>query len=447
MDATTTTQALGMHYIWIDSLCIVQDDLNDWQEEAANMAAIYEFAVITIAASWGADSGSGCFHDYLRPLAIDLRVEAASDGTVDEEKCRLVIRPEVQHWNAPVVRMPLDTRKWTLQEEVLSPRTLCFTEGRMHWSCAAGSRTEDALPLEDSKTNLLVTLRQKGATKPFDSEDFLYSWTYIVSEYSKRSITFASDKLAAIAGISRVIAEVSGETDIVGMWTRYLTSNLLWSSVEGHCQIDTLAVEVLNLPTWSWLKSPHPVDLPFPTPTSYGPSKSTRESLIKIIDTSVEWEGIPMTSKILEARIKVIGLLLPIVDLEQTPPRSMSYATTSKLPLGNCMCFSSGLSGVLPSGKTVELVTSGWKLDECVKAYNTPVYCLLFSRGDWDGRYKHDPMRRRRWMPRTRLQAMIVTHADITEQGSKFIRLGVTNLGGFPFDLLSELEEQEIELV
>jgi hypothetical protein len=59
-DAIETARAIGLEYIWIDSLCIVQDDPEDWKAESKQMMAIYSNAYLTIAATWGASSDSGC---------------------------------------------------------------------------------------------------------------------------------------------------------------------------------------------------------------------------------------------------------------------------------------------------------------------------------------------------------------------------------------------------
>lgn len=451
MDAVTTTQELGIDHIWIDSLCIIQDDPKDWQQEAANMAAIYESAELTIAATWGIDSRSGCFHDYIQPFAINLRVEDVSDSAVDQGlECNLVIRLLGQSWyhgddTLPSVT-PLSTRKWTLQEEVLSARIISFSENQMQWSCAGGSRTEDAISSRSSTTNPLALMRQTSTLEATDLAQCLKeSWKHVVDEYSKRRITFAGDKIAAIAGMTRVFAEVSGEVDILGMWKRYLTSNLLWSSGGMHCKIDTPAVQSLRIPTWSWLASAHQVEMPFAIPRSDIPGDN-EGSLIEITDALVEWNGVPMTSKIRRARIVILGLLLPIFNVQQSPNSSMNARSMATLPLGDCMCFSSRVSVRLPSGELLKLLTGGWQLDECRRKFEGQTYCLLFSYGEWDTRDKYDRMRYS-GLPLTRLSTMIVAHADATERGSKYIRLGLTSLGGFPLDRLKDLQLQHIELV
>ncbi|KAK0712289.1 heterokaryon incompatibility protein-domain-containing protein, partial [Apiosordaria backusii] len=60
-DAIKLTQMIGVPYIWIDSLCIIQDDPQDWANEARQMGAIYERSYLTIAASSGVDSKSGLY--------------------------------------------------------------------------------------------------------------------------------------------------------------------------------------------------------------------------------------------------------------------------------------------------------------------------------------------------------------------------------------------------
>lgn len=87
-DAIAVTRMLGLRYIWIDSLCIIQNDAQDWEREAAKMALIFESAYLTIAAT-AASNGRVCtfclnlFHSlYCCPRRCEPELVPASPHVV-----------------------------------------------------------------------------------------------------------------------------------------------------------------------------------------------------------------------------------------------------------------------------------------------------------------------------------------------------------------------------
>ena len=78
-DAIAITRLLGLRYLWIDSLCIVQDSTVDWQTEAANMGDIFKFSFCTIAASSASSNSEGCFFDR-GPSYAKLSVSKAAES-------------------------------------------------------------------------------------------------------------------------------------------------------------------------------------------------------------------------------------------------------------------------------------------------------------------------------------------------------------------------------
>jgi hypothetical protein len=234
-DAILVVRALEVRYVWIDSLCIFQDDPQDWAFEASMMAKVYEFAVVTVAATSAESVVDGflgrrdphfsCGFPWRRRAGVDEDdaypvvlggVSRKFDAQLDEDKSR---------WA---------TRGWTFQEQLLSTRLLCYTTGRMIWYCAAGQAIEPSNDAERRPTlfselkQLLVspTMENPG----LDSEESPYDiWYRLLSEYSKRRLTFSKDRLPAIAALARMFHARQQDQYVAGLWRDDLTYGLLWS--------------------------------------------------------------------------------------------------------------------------------------------------------------------------------------------------------------------------
>ena len=130
-DAVLITRRLGLRYLWIDALCIIQDDPDDWTQEASQMAYIYQNATISIAAadSPAARHGILKFHDVTdMECQLDWK-------TPESEKLYRVALSRDATWNTSIKNCPLDSRGWTLQEAILSPRILLFAADCIAWEC------------------------------------------------------------------------------------------------------------------------------------------------------------------------------------------------------------------------------------------------------------------------------------------------------------------------
>jgi hypothetical protein len=131
-DAISFTYQLGYLYLWIDSLCIIQDSAEDWRHEGSRMADIYKNATLTLAATKSSDSTEGCFATSLdRHLSQNWRFVDA-ENTVYE----IHVSREVDHERFLKPELPLLKRAWVLQEQLLSPRTVHFTTQKLVWGCS-----------------------------------------------------------------------------------------------------------------------------------------------------------------------------------------------------------------------------------------------------------------------------------------------------------------------
>ena len=149
-DAVDFARRLGIPYLWIDSLCIIQDSKDDWAKEAARMSHVYNSATVTLSAAAGTDSSSGLFPDRDERSTKNLFVEVPCRGPASK---MAVAYARFRHGNAlnteksvhsskPVEASKLQTRGWVLQEDLLSPRMLHFTKEELSWTCSTFTRCE-----------------------------------------------------------------------------------------------------------------------------------------------------------------------------------------------------------------------------------------------------------------------------------------------------------------
>lgn len=133
-DAIETTRQLGIRYLWIDSVCIIQGDHGDFDKEAEKMESVFSSAYCVIAASSARSQQNG----FLNPRKERKVVKLAQDGSKGGVYVTLYSDDFKEH----VVHSPLSERGWVLQERALARRTIYFTEWQTYWECGDGIRCE-----------------------------------------------------------------------------------------------------------------------------------------------------------------------------------------------------------------------------------------------------------------------------------------------------------------
>lgn len=129
-DAISITQTLGVKYLWIDSLCIIQDSVVDWRREAAAMGDIYRNSYCNIAATRALSSDQGCFADRDPSVVSPCTVSSAWTDRIPQT-CLIV---EGQFFSQ-VFGAPLNRRAWVVQERLLAPRVLHYAQEQLFWEC------------------------------------------------------------------------------------------------------------------------------------------------------------------------------------------------------------------------------------------------------------------------------------------------------------------------
>ncbi|KAI1372427.1 heterokaryon incompatibility protein-domain-containing protein [Hypoxylon crocopeplum] len=238
-DAIMVCRALEIDYLWIDSLCIIQDSKDDWAEQALKMDAVYFNCFVTIAADAAKNSTSG----FLATQAgQNYAVYVRRAGHLGTGGFRF-------HYWSGSDKTYLKSRGWVLQETILPCRVLHFTAEEVAWQCATGCRCE--CQLGDLLFKHEVNPDQAFLFSP-RSSDHRTDWNFIVKEYSNRSFSHDSDRLVALAGIAiRAKQYCPGVRYLAGIWEDDLIRSLLWSTDRSQRQ-PSRRIDPPIAPSWSW---------------------------------------------------------------------------------------------------------------------------------------------------------------------------------------------------
>jgi hypothetical protein len=264
-DAVRITRELDERYLWIDSLCIIQDDKDDWAREAALMAEVYGNSYCTLAALSSKDSTEGCrLVPNIQDTICQFLELDAEDDCYGPYRIR-IFQDEPREWHEEYgdnpyrhrgygnSDNPLRSRAWTLQERELSRRNIHFGKHQLLWECRKlkasaqlswhHKRPEDDFEMWPIRNALTESLATDGPVAMRDR------WYELMEDYSFRSLTNETDKLPALSGLARHYQDVfPGGKYLAGIWHTHLPAALLWRSVygTGHRPLSYIA------PTWSW---------------------------------------------------------------------------------------------------------------------------------------------------------------------------------------------------
>jgi hypothetical protein len=254
-DAISATEKLGIPYLWIDSLCIIQDSKADKEKEITQMAQIYKHATVTISAAIARDSGDGFLgvrKDILDLIASSYQLPMKLDNADLPIGADVYICPDndLGFMNKTEVD-PIDKRAWTYQETWLSPRLLIYSRGPIRWRCLSrawihGSDAENGV---QSYHNLKFQNREKffktlpePPTNPHQMSEstknsirqrlsWQHEWSTLAMDYSSRLLTSRTDKLPALSGLATEFGRLYGDIYLAGIWKSSLPWSLLWSSL------------------------------------------------------------------------------------------------------------------------------------------------------------------------------------------------------------------------
>ncbi|CZR70070.1 uncharacterized protein PAC_19971 [Phialocephala subalpina] len=364
-DAIHVTRFLGIEYIWIDCLCIVQDSVEDWQRESACMDDVYHSSYCNIAATSSSDSNGGCCNE--RPMYESLPVVVnankvgkypapmngheyvtvkphhetqGGDSKIEEDvlkaknvfdgsRTTLTLTPQVgpglgysswsnwfhlKHlWQEEVADSALLSRAWVFQERLLAPRVLHFAKGQIFFECRKTCGGEFYPPadveLSPGEIDLPVVRDSKAWLENGVSDSTakylaLRRWERITSAYNVCALTHESDRFIAIAGLARRLQNDLNCRYIAGLWQFRFLQQLTW--VTSYAPETFIAPKS---PTWSWLCRPVEIN----TPDFFPPTDDWAIPMedMKIEDIDVRTVDGNEMSEVLSGQLRVIARLIP----------------------------------------------------------------------------------------------------------------------------------------
>ncbi|KAI0871875.1 heterokaryon incompatibility protein-domain-containing protein [Hypoxylon argillaceum] len=255
--AITVARKLGVQYIWIDSLCIIQDSDDDWRTESSQMATIYQNSYLTVAATRSGSGAGGCF-STASPEYKAAELRCSDDHGLPHS---IYVRRNVHdNYTIGANNNPLLKRGWVFQERLLSPRVLHFGMQEVLWECMEVAacecsyiKTSKELQLSSVSEYLLRQMLGKishGIKLASQSSQVLrLRWHEIVAEYSALDLTFQKDVFPALSGVAKQMQHVRGGAKyLAGLWEDNLIEDLLW----GAFSLNADRSSIWRAPTWSW---------------------------------------------------------------------------------------------------------------------------------------------------------------------------------------------------
>lgn len=294
-DAIVVTRMLGIRYLWIDSLCIIQDSSEDWLQESAKMGEIYKNSLITIAATNAHESAAGFLSNRSAEVACHLRMDK-------DLMIPVYVRPKIEWYGSAEIVGPLSRRGWVLQERLLPLRILHFGGQQMMWQCRTKSLAEgfcdtdyaleEQIPgtiesslraafhakisslaknnvddhsskaeipqsSSDSADSSLAPLPHEKIFPSFkepennnnNNNNIYEQWFRLIGIYTKLALTNPTDKLAAVAGIAQQVQLRTSDTYLAGLWKSNIRRGLAWWSNPPSILVRPSTPQA---PSWSW---------------------------------------------------------------------------------------------------------------------------------------------------------------------------------------------------
>lgn len=301
--AIKLTLDLGYRYLWIDSLCIMQDSSEEWEHEAAKMADIYRNGVCNLSFLSPPEAGDSSL--WIDPRMYSPCVLREADSLTAGIFIRPVPRAETTaYWKwMDSTQWPLFTRAWAFQEHFLCRRTILYRHHHLAWECMNEfcDETLGLLPRPEKLRNGVHHRSTIAKDKLFrQDEDSLVHmltqspqtgfevWIDLILEYRARRLTFSKDRVMALVGVARRFASIHSLTYLAGTFLEYMPHSLLWSIPRTRKKHIVQEHPVVKTPSWSWFSAPIYEDGVF-RPAVYFSKEGGQTPLTRVL--GFQWAG------------------------------------------------------------------------------------------------------------------------------------------------------------
>jgi hypothetical protein len=276
-EAIEFTKEMGVRFLWIDALCIIQDDREDWATEAAKMASIYENAILTISATSSASANGGCFMPRSPTFSIQTDLTDYSYSNIFVRQPRAMshdcIIGTTDGSGAAFAqgiqdRYPGLVRGWIFQERLLSTRILHCAWDEMIWECPESTKCECSFegPIRDetpigkemfdlrswerpSNVKTYARILMQGSTD-LHKTVYIRFWAELLESFTMRKFTYPEDRLAALSSIAKKFSGFGLGQYYAGIWEEQVLLQLGWESLlETRLADDSCRI---GQPSWSW---------------------------------------------------------------------------------------------------------------------------------------------------------------------------------------------------
>ena len=324
-----TKRGLAVRYLWIDSLCILQDpdDQSDWLKEALTMHKVYENAFCNLSATGAADSSQGLFFDrrpeQSQPAEVTLTLRLFDPSA--SARGNLMIEETASH--RQLESTPLQGRGWVFQERLLARRNLHFCCDQLIWECKelyASETYPEGMETQSGGSPSTTLLNGDPSEWGFGDEEldnyYHETWGELVTRYSICELTVPTDKVVASAGVAKRMREILQDDYVVGMWRRSLPYQLLWT-VMAPSKAKQIACpqDTYRSPSFSWFSTEGTV-----TMSRWRVQDSI---LFSVEDVTLDYETPDTTGPVKNGHIIIHGFVRTMRLYKETDEQSSTQVT------------------------------------------------------------------------------------------------------------------------
>ncbi|CAH0024938.1 unnamed protein product [Clonostachys rhizophaga] len=370
-DTMKVCRTLNVRYMWIDALCIIQGDKDDWERESAMMNDVYSNAYLTLCTL----SSSSAYQTFLDRGShiLELNFESKTETSI-HGKFQLSMRGNIVEnmdmdffMSDPAVdlRCVWYRRGWTFQENLLAPRKLLFGRSMLYFQHELCIYREDGAKMTDWAYGSLSNLVTNNPESDYQE------WNELLHQYGMREFTSRADVLPAISGLARVFGRARQDTYLAGLWRKDILRGVLWDTLRKEMDKAALlrklaSPEIYIAPSWSNLRS-H-----LPTAQGIGawnfPYQDTHViSEVANLKVSTCPDGLDRYGRIKSGVLRMFARLKPVVESRflSSPHKGQLWITyNEEAYCATCNLDYRGQRPVIPGDGTALLLLSSACCDD-----------------------------------------------------------------------------------